>query len=162
MLPTIALSLALLTPQATPAPPPNDSPPAQPPQPQSSATAPKQPAARLPCHAPDASGLYNNVCGVTLPRLLHHVDPQYSQEARQQKISGDVIMKLTVDADGNPLDVRVLRSLADTIDPKHRVAAQSLDQKALDAVNQYKFAPATYEGKPVPIEINMQITFQIH
>jgi protein TonB len=51
--------------------------------------------------------------------------------------------------------------MADTVDQKHREAALSLDQAALDAVKQYKFTPATLHGKPVAVYLNVEVNFQI-
>lgn len=157
MLYTIALSMALLVAQA--ATPPDDAP-AEPPSP---ATAAPQNAAptRRPCRNPDASGAYHGGCGVTAPKVLHFAEPAFSEEARRKKIGGVVGIVLTVDENGDPQDVRVWHSLADKVDPKNTKAALSLDQQAIACVKQYKFAPATYQGKPVPIELHIEVNFQI-
>ena len=65
--------------------------------------------------------------GVSAPQLLHSVDPEFTQEARQAKFEGAVSISLIVDAAGNPEDIQVIRRLG-----------MGLDQKAVDAVRQYK------------------------
>jgi TonB family protein len=133
MLPTIALSFALLAPQATApdSPPPNQPPTAQVPSQQSS--------------APDKSAGGEGTPGV-------------------RRVGGGVSsprVNLIVDANGNPTNVHVLRSMADTVDKKHRKAALTLDQKAIEAVQKYRFSPATEGGKPVAVELNVEVNFQI-
>ena len=149
MLPAIALSLALFAVQApTPAAPPSDPSASQP-----------VPASR-PCGL-DAMGQYHNGCGVTAPRLVNQVYPEYSKEARKKKFNGIVLVGLTVDANGEPTNLHIVRSASDKADEANRDAALSLDQKALDCVQKYRFAPATYQGKPVPFDLNVEVNFQI-
>jgi TonB family protein len=156
MLPAIALSLALLAMQASA----QDAAPSD--QPSPATTAPQSAApTRRPCRNPDTSGNYHGGCGVTPPKALNFPEPEFSEEARRKKLGGVVGVVLTVDTDGNPTDVRVWQSLADKVDPKNRKAALSLDQQAIACVKQYKFAPATYQGKPVPIELHIEVNFQI-
>jgi protein TonB len=167
MTPVFALWFALFAAQATtPATPPPSEPPAvQAAQPQSQAT-PTTPApghtapTKPPCRNPDASGNYHVGCGVTPPRLTYQPEPQYAEIARQQKINGIVTLSFLVDALGNPENVHVIKSIADTVDPKQRAAALSLDQAAVDAVKKYKFKPAMKDGKPVPIYLNVEVNFQ--
>lgn len=66
-----------------------------------------------------------------------------------------------VDADGMPRDVHVAKSTADGAKEKNRAAALTLDETAIEAVQQYRFEPATYEGKPVPIELRVIVKFRI-
>jgi TonB family protein len=129
------------------------------PAPSSDEAAPRP--ARRPCRNPDASGNYRVGCGVTPPKPIHLADPEFSELARKQKIGGDVLVSLTVDADGSPTNIKVTRSLADKVDPKFRKAALSLDDKAIEAVSKYRFAPATYQGSPVAVQVNVDVNFQI-
>lgn len=146
--PVIALYLAMFAPQAaTPATPQTGEP--------ASAQAATNPN-------PDASGHYHIGDGVTPPTVVHRVFAEYSEEARRRKISGVVVIAITVDEHGNPTDVHVARSLADAVDPALRSAALSLDQQAADSVKKYKFAPATYQGKPVPVDLRIRVSFNIH
>jgi TonB family protein len=146
MLPAIALSLALLTPQATTAQPqPNPAPATQ------TTLGPN----------PDASGVYHWGPGVIPPKVVYQVPPDYSEEARKKKLHGRTLVTLIVEANGNPVDIRIKESMADTVARKYRKAALSLDEKALEAVRGYRFAPATYQGNPVPFTLNIEISFQI-
>ena len=61
-------------------------------------------------------------------------------------------MQLVVGTDGTPHSIRITKSAADAYtDPADREAALTLDQKAIDAVSQYRFSPGTSQGKPVPV-----------
>jgi protein TonB len=87
---------------------------------------------------------------VSAPVLTYQVDPEYSEEARKAKFMGVVTVNLVVDEHGNPTKVRVLRG-----------AGMGLDEKAKEAVMQYKFKPAMEGGKPVAVELNVEVNFQI-
>jgi protein TonB len=67
-----------------------------------------------------------------------------------------------VDEHGNPQEVHVSRSLADSVPKKQRAEAIALDEKAAEAAKKYVFEPATFNGKPVPIEVIVKIHFTIH
>jgi protein TonB len=88
--------------------------------------------------------------GVSAPVLLYSPDPEFSEEARKAKFMGVVTVNLIVDEQGRPLNVRVLRGVG-----------MGLDEKALEAVKQYKFKPAMEGGKPVKVELNVEVNFQI-
>jgi len=119
------------------------------------------PAAKdVPVH-PYADGVRLMNEGVTAPKPIFMPDPQYSKEARKKKISGNCLVGLTVDAEGIPQDVHVVHSLAEGQEPKLRKAALSLDEKALEVVRQYRFTPATREGKAVTVQMNIEVNFQI-
>ena len=87
---------------------------------------------------------------VRAPVLTYQVDPEFSEEARKAKFSGNVQVALIVDASGNPTHVRVERGVG-----------MGLDEKAVEAVRQYKFKPAMENGKPVPVELYIEVNFQI-
>ena len=89
-----------------------------------------------PSRNPDASGIYNVAGGVIPPRVLSQPPPKFSDIARQQKINGTVTLSLIVDKEGNPVNVHVIKSIADTVGESQRAAAHMLDQAALDAVEQ--------------------------
>jgi protein TonB len=59
-------------------------------------------------------------------------------------------VNLIVDTHGLPQNVRVIRGVG-----------MGLDEKALEAVRQYKFKPAMEGGKPVPVQVNVEVNFQI-
>jgi len=88
--------------------------------------------------------------GVSAPIPIHEVEPEFSEEARRAKFMGTVTVALVVDTQGNPRDVHIARGVG-----------MGLDEKAIDAVRQYKFKPAMLAGKPVPVEVNVEVNFQI-
>ena len=87
---------------------------------------------------------------VHAPRLLHQSEPDYSEEARRKKFSGQTLVRLIVDVDGRPKCLHVIQLLP-----------YGLTQKAMEAVARYVFEPATMDGKPVPVELNVAVNFQI-
>jgi len=96
-------------------------------------------------------GLYHVGGGVSAPQLVFAPDPEFSDEARRAKYQGVCVVSLIVDAQGNPQRVQVVRHLG-----------MGLDEKAVEAVRQYKFKPATLQGKPVPVEVNIEVNFRIY
>jgi protein TonB len=72
-----------------------------------------------------------------------------------------VVVALTVDAAGNPQDVRVARSLSQDVSKKYKQIAMGLDDNAVAAVKQYRFQPGQFQGKPVPVEIEVRVNFRI-
>lgn len=88
--------------------------------------------------------------GVSAPILIYSVEPEFSEEARKAKVAGNVLVNLWVDTNGNPSHVRVIRGVG-----------MGLDEKAVEAVKQYKFKPAMENGKPVLVELNVEVNFQI-
>jgi protein TonB len=88
--------------------------------------------------------------GVSEPELIYKVDPEFSEEARKAKFMGIVTVTLVVDQNGNPQNVHLLRGVG-----------MGLDEKALEAVKQYKFKAARYNGKPVAVQLNVEVNFQI-
>lgn len=88
--------------------------------------------------------------GVSAPVLLNHVEPQFSDQARRAKVQGAVLVNLWVDEKGRPSHVRVLRGVG-----------SGLDENAVKAVQQYRFKPAMEGGKPVLVEVNVLVNFQM-
>jgi TonB family protein len=96
-------------------------------------------------------GLYHVGGGVSPPVLIHSVDAEFTDEARRAKVQGVSVVSLIVDAQGMPQRVRVIRKLG-----------QGLDEKAIEAVRQYRFKPSTYQGKAVPVEITVEVNFHLY
>ena len=89
--------------------------------------------------------------GVSAPQVIHAVDPDFTDEARRAKIEGVVSIQVIVDAHGNPQNIRVVRPLG-----------MGLDQKAIEAVRQYKFRPAMFQGHPVPVRVVIDVNFHLY
>jgi TonB family protein len=89
--------------------------------------------------------------GIHGPRVLSAPDPEYSEEARKAKLSGTAVLAVAINENGGVDDVEVVRHLE-----------PSLDQKAIDAVKQWQFAPATKDGKPVAVQLNVDVTFKLY
>jgi Gram-negative bacterial TonB protein C-terminal len=107
---------------------------------------------------PDASGIYHAGDGVTGPKLISAVVPEFSDKARKRKLSGSIVLQLVVGVDGHVEKVQVIKSAADNFtSKKDRAAALTLDQKA----SQYRFQPGTFQGNPVPAEAPVKMNFQI-
>ena len=96
-------------------------------------------------------GVFRVGGGVSAPRAIFTPDPDYSEEARKAKYQGTVVLWLIVGPDGRPRDVKVARSLG-----------MGLDQKAIEAVKNWKFEPAQKDGKPVAVQINVEVNFRLY
>ena len=88
--------------------------------------------------------------GVSPPRATHQVKPQYTADAMNAKVQGSVKLEVVVLPDGTVGDVTVVRSL-DT----------SLDLEAIKTVRQWRFEPGTKDGKPVPVQVEIEMTFTL-
>jgi protein TonB len=88
--------------------------------------------------------------GVSAPQVIYQVEPEFSEEARKAKVAGNVLVNLWVGTDGLPSHVHVIRGVG-----------MGLDEKAVEAVRQYRFKPAMENGKPVLVELNIEVNFQI-
>lgn len=96
-------------------------------------------------------GLMSVGGGVSAPVVVHSVEPEFTEDARKANFQGTVSIQLIVDSQGNPQDVRVMHSLG-----------MGLDQKAVDAVRQYKFRPAMYQNHPVAVQMVIEVDFRLH
>jgi protein TonB len=96
-------------------------------------------------------GVFRVGGGVSAPRILDQPDPEYSEEARKAKYQGICILWTIIGPDGHPREVKVARSLG-----------MGLDQKAIEAVKRWKFEPAMKDGKPVAVQINVEVNFRLY
>jgi TonB family protein len=87
---------------------------------------------------------------VTPPKVLLSPTPEYSKEASDAKYQGTCVLALTVGTDGVPRDIRVLSSLG-----------MGLDEKAIEAVRKWKFEPGMKDGKPVAVQLAVQVDFHL-
>jgi periplasmic protein TonB len=89
--------------------------------------------------------------GVTVPEVIFSPEPSFSDEARKSKAQGIVLLMLVVGKDGHPYDIRVRQSLG-----------MGLDEKAIEAVNHWRFRPGTLNGQPVATQIAVQVDFHLY
>jgi len=88
---------------------------------------------------------------VTAPRAIYDPEPEYSDEARRVKHEGTVLLSLIVDQQGRARNVRIVRALG-----------MGLDEKAVEAVKKWKFAPGTKDGYPVAVQVNVEVNFRLY
>ncbi len=95
-------------------------------------------------------GAYRIGGGVSPPSILFKVEPEYSEEARKAKFQGTVLLFVVVDEKGNPRDIKIIRPLG-----------LGLDQKAVEAVEKWKFSPGKKDGKPVAVQAQIEVNFRL-
>jgi TonB family protein len=95
-------------------------------------------------------GAYRVGNGVTAPVVLYKKEPEYSEEARTAKYQGTVVLYIEVDPSGRAVNPRVVRSLG-----------LGLDEKAMEAVRQWKFKPGYRDGKPVTVAATIEVNFRL-
>jgi protein TonB len=95
-------------------------------------------------------GPYRPGSGIQPPRLVREVKAEYPDEARRRAIEGEVVLEIIVRRDGSVGDVKILRRLGG-----------GLDERAVQAVRQWRFAPATRLGAPVDVVVEVAVEFKL-
>ena len=95
-------------------------------------------------------GPYRPGSGIEPPRLLREVQADYTEDARRRGISGDVLLEIVVRRDGSIGEVRVLHGLAG-----------GLNERAIQAVRQWRFAPARRQGAAVDVVVEVAVEFTL-
>ena len=95
-------------------------------------------------------GPYRPGSGIEPPRLLHEVKAEYTEDARRRGITGDVELEIVIRRDGSVGDVRVQQGLG-----------AGLDERAIAAVKQWRFAPAKRKGVPVDVLVEVAVEFTL-
>ena len=96
------------------------------------------------------SSVFNVGGGVTAPRLLYKVEPEYSEEARANKYQGSFAVKVTIDVDGLAKDPEIVRGLG-----------FGLDEQAILAIARWRFKPGEKDGLPVPVRATIEVNFKL-
>jgi hypothetical protein len=109
---------------------------------------------------PDASGKYHVGDGVTAPRLIHAEEPEAPKSLRKANIPGSCLVDLTVETNGIPTAVHVLRSNPDPNDKKMHDVAVDLQNFCIEAAQKYRFRPGTFQDKPVPVDLRVEVSYQ--
>jgi TonB family protein len=95
-------------------------------------------------------GPFQPGAGIDPPTLVREVKASYTDEARRRAIEGDVVLEIVVRQDGTVGDVRVRHSLG-----------AGLEQKAIEAVRQWKFNPARRHGAAVDVVVDVSVEFKM-
>jgi protein TonB len=95
-------------------------------------------------------GPYRPGSGITAPTLVHEVKPDYTEEGRRRSLTGDVVLEIVVRSDGRVGTVRILQGLG-----------AGLDQRAVEAVRQWRFSPARRQGTPVDVMVEVAVEFRL-
>lgn len=93
---------------------------------------------------------YKPGAGITLPRVIKEVKPVYPEAVKEERVQGYVQLRTVVEADGTVGEVEVTKAL----EPR-------LDEEAVKAARQWLFEPGKKDGKPVPVEITLEMTFTL-
>jgi len=96
-------------------------------------------------------GIFRVGAGVSPPRVIYQPEPEFSEEARKAKFQGICTLALVVGVDGRPSQIRVQSSLG-----------MGLDEKAIEAVKNWKFEPAMKDGHAVPVAIAVEVDFHLY
>ena len=88
--------------------------------------------------------------GITPPDILFKVEPLYSEPARKAKYSGNVVLFVIVEHSGKPSHITVVKALG-----------LGLDEKAIEAVEQWRFKAGLKDGKAVSVEATISINFHL-
>ncbi len=107
-------------------------------------------ASAILAQAPAASEPYRVGGEVTRPEKVSGDPPVYTEIARRARVTGVVIVEAVIDEQGNVTETRVLKGLP-----------MGLDRSAVDAVEAWKFKPATLDGLPVPVYYTLTVNFQL-
>lgn len=95
-------------------------------------------------------GVFKVGGGVSAPQLVSKIDPEYSEQARKAKYQGVVVLNLVVKSDGTVRDVKVVQTLG-----------LGLDEKAVEAVKQWRFRPGQRNGQAVDVLATVEVTFRL-
>jgi TonB family protein len=84
------------------------------------------------------------------PAIIYRADPEYTDQAKAAKWQGTVVLSVTVDESGNPANIKVARSLG-----------MGLDEKAIEAIQKWRFRPGMRDGKPVATQATVELNFRL-
>ena len=89
--------------------------------------------------------------GISAPRPIYDPEPEFSEEARKAKYQGVCTLEVVVDAQGRPTNIKVVGALG-----------MGLDEKAIEAVKNWRFEPAMKDGHPVAVAVNLEVDFHLY
>ena len=89
--------------------------------------------------------------GVSAPKMIFSPDPDYTEEARRERYEGNCVLSAIVTPEGKTRDIHVTKAIG-----------YGLDEKAIEALSQWRFRPAMKDGKPVAVQIAVEIGFHMY
>lgn len=95
-------------------------------------------------------GPYRPGAGITAPAIIREVKPDYTEEGRRRHLEGDVVVEIVVKSDGSVGNVKLLQGLG-----------AGLDERAVEAVRQWRFSPAKRYGTPVDVIVEVAMEFKL-
>jgi TonB family protein len=95
-------------------------------------------------------GVYRVGGGITAPALIYKTEPEYTEEARAAKFQGTVLLYVEIEPTGIATNIKVQRSLG-----------LGLDQKAVEAVQKWRFKPGMKDSNPVTVQATIEVNFRL-
>src|ERR1700727_1261471 len=86
----------------------------------------------------------------TEPKVIHTVPPEYTKEALEAKLQGVVVLSAVVSIDGSVTEIKLVRGLG-----------KGLEENAIKCVGQWRFAPGSSHGEPVPRKVFLEVNFRL-
>ena len=86
--------------------------------------------------------------GITPPRVTKQVNPKYSESSRGVRVTGLITIEVIVSSEGTPKNPRVIKGIEEEV-----------DHAAVEALKQWRFAPARKDNKPVAVRVVIEIDF---
>ncbi len=100
--------------------------------------------------ADDADPVFQIGKGVTAPKLLHKVEPEFSLEAENARIQGSAVYSIVVGKNGRPRNIELLSPIG-----------YGLDEKGIEAIQKWVFTPGTKDGMPVSVRATIEVNFRL-
>src|SRR5262249_55232598 len=91
-----------------------------------------------------------NAPGISAPTSIKRVAPQYTDEARQERVVGTVILQVVIQTNGTADILKVVKPMP-----------FGLTESALEALQEWRFMPAVRNGKEIPVAANIEVVFNI-
>jgi TonB family protein len=89
--------------------------------------------------------------GMLPPRAIYTPEPQFSEEARRARLQGVVVLEVIVDKAGSVTRIKLVKPLGG-----------DLDDNAMNGVKDWRFNPATQNGLPVAVRMNIEVGFHLY
>jgi TonB family protein len=102
-----------------------------------------------PATAQDQDGAYKVGPGISAPRVIERADPEYTEQAHAEKLEGTVVLSVIIMTDGFAHNINVTKKLGD-----------GLDEKAVEAVQKWRFQPGMKDGVPVSVRATIEVNFR--